>query len=119
MFGLAFSVWEWVAIGLFCVGLFFAGFATHAVRSAEEKGQLKADLATANATLTGLQAQEADLKAQVAKSDAAAARIPPVLVQWQKDTNSMVIAPGCEAAMQFTRARVPVLVTHRRMEVVP
>jgi hypothetical protein len=97
--------------------IFGAGWAGAKIGAAEEKGKLEIKLATANATLTGLELQQKDLREQVKKSDEAAARIPPFITQWHRDTNSIPIAPGCEAAVAFTRLRVPVLITHRKQEI--
>lgn len=117
MLGLALNPWAWGAGALLAVGIFFGGYGCHAVKAAEEKGQLKADLSAANATLAALEKQQADLKADKAKAEAAAARIPLVVTRWAREDAAIPIGSKCEEGDAYLYASVPVLTARRQMEV--
>ena len=73
-----------------------------------------------DAVLKDVQAQRALLQAEVGKATPAADRVITVaLPSWSRDTNAIAIGAGCEAAVQFTRDRLPIMKAHRQMEAIP
>lgn len=114
MFGLALNPWALVAAGLLAVGIFFGGYGCHAVKAAQEKGEMAATIKTDEALLDEIKSQRADFIKQRDAAQLAAAKVPTVVTNWMKDTNAIQILPGCDGAVDFTYKRVPVLVGHRQ-----
>ena len=104
--------------------LFVAGFGggCHAmsVRKAKEIATKDARIEALDTVLADVQAQRAKLQDEVKTASPAADRVITVaLPSWSRDTNAIAIGAGCEAAVQFTRDRLPIMKAHRQMEAVP
>ena len=106
----------WLKIGgpiLLLIVAFFGGRHVQAVADAEKIGSLEATIKSNEAVLAEVKAQQDDFKKQRDLAQAAAAKVPTVVTNWMRDTNAAVIAPGCESAINFQRARAPILSAHR------
>lgn len=106
----------WLKLAL-PVALFASGAVTgchlKGVKDAEKIGAMEAEVKSVEAVLAEVKAQQDDFKKQRDLAQQAAAKMPAVVTQWMRDTNAAPIAPGCEAAMGFQRARAPILSAHR------
>ena len=105
---------------LLLVAAFGGGCHVQAVRDAKQIGSLEGDVKAKEAVLTDVQAQRDKLQGEVAHATPAAERVITVtLPERMRETNSIQIASGCDAAVAFTRGRLPVLRAHRQQELIP
>jgi hypothetical protein len=113
----------WIKIAgpaLLLLVAFLGGRHTQAVVDAKEIGELEATVKSNEAVFSELRRQAEELKTQIVRSDAAAGKVTTVVLGDRlRENNSVPIGLGCEASVQFTRARLPILVAHRRLEASP
>lgn len=103
-----------LAILLVLGAVYAAGETRRAISDAHALGEKDATIKTDEALLTEVKSQREDFIKQRDVAQAAAAKVPTVVTNWMKDTNSIQILPGCDGAVDFTYKRVPVLVQHRQ-----
>lgn len=103
-----------LAVLLILAAVYAAGETRRAIADAKEIGAKDATIKTDEALLSEIKSQREDFIKQRDVAQAAAAKVPAVVTNWMKDTNSIQILPGCDGAVDFTYKRVPVLVQHRQ-----
>lgn len=103
-----------LAVLLILGAVYAAGETRRALADAHAMGEKDATIKTDEALLDEIKSQRADFIKQRDAAQLAAAKVPTVVTNWMKDTNSIQILPGCDGAVDFTYKRVPVLVQHRQ-----